>query len=648
MSTSLPRVRDADGVVEGRMAMRLFRVRTLRARRLRLLLLLTLLVAGCCAVPGRYCTAWAAPAAAVTEDGTLNIVHQDLPGGKKVEQSILHTPAGKHLKLHGVLDRRFVNKKVRVRGQRHPDGGVQVESVTETAPTAKALVFATGPAVLSNTNGVKRVLVIPAAFSNAPDWKPWPIADLQKSFNTVSDFWKENSYGATSLVATITPWVTVAVASTNVCYADYYTYASQALAAAQALGYKTTDYDLFAFPMPTACGYNGMASVGGTYSWFPYPIVPVIAHELGHNLGLNHAGAVWAPGANGVGVPGDPQPLSVSEYGNSTDTMGSSSGHYSAPHKDALGWITSIAITAPGTYTLSCLETPGGTKAYRYNLKIGWDLYFEQRCPLGFDSFASPELFTGFMGVLLNTAADQSSYSPYAYYSYLLDMTPADQSFWINAAMKVGSTWTDPKPNGLTFAVQAITPTTATLLVTQGTTPPPPPGTTPPPPGTVPSTLTAVFLGADFDKVGTLGVGLDGKPDFHIALTGLRGTPKAVVIRDSSSGLWVYPFNGSNYYAVPVMSGPTTADLWFGQWALAAKQFKVTVTYADGTTDAADSTTGVVQPPSCVQSAPLATTTPPSSVIPPGATVSFTTAVTNRDSASCPAGTFTPSVQVSH
>ena len=102
------------------------------------------------------------------------------------------------------------------------------------------------------------------------------------------------------------------------------------------------------------------------------------------------------------------------------------------------------------------------------------------------------------------------------------------------------------------------------------------------------STLSAVFLGIGADVVGTYSFAPDGKPDFHIGLGGLRGTPTQiqVVATDTSGGVWSTPFDGNHWLVALVNQNGANADIYLGQWTTTA--FRVQVSYADGSTDQVD------------------------------------------------------------
>jgi hypothetical protein len=106
------------------------------------------------------------------------------------------------------------------------------------------------------------------------------------------------------------------------------------------------------------------------------------------------------------------------------------------------------------------------------------------------------------------------------------------------------------------------------------------------------STIKATYLGASGeDKVGQINqTSANGKPDFHVSVSGLRGTPNKVTITSDTGGIWETPFNNQNWIIATQYSGQT-GDLWFEQYA--SNKFHVKVRYADGTTDEADASNQV-------------------------------------------------------
>jgi hypothetical protein len=211
------------------------------------------------------------------------------------------------------------------------------------------------------------------------------------------------------------------------------------------------------------CGWAGIAEVGGRHVWINGLFtVPVIAHELGHNLGITHAGGLTctssgAPAPMGETCSIDRQhyyPAGVlPQYADPFDAMGNASvlRQMNMPHKLALGVLPETAVatvTASGTYQLAPMETLTGSVQMLRVPKPGGGSYFvEYRQPIGvFDGQAGPPV----TGVLIHTESpDLSDPDPQIRGdsdTALVDMHP-DGAFtstqWQNAAMSAGQVFSD-------------------------------------------------------------------------------------------------------------------------------------------------------------------------------------------------------------
>src|SRR5690349_19961607 len=107
-----------------------------------------------------------------------------------------------------------------------------------------------------------------------------------------------------------------------------------------------------------ACGWLGLAYIGSPHKAWINGVgafrTSAVAHEMGHNFGLLHAGSLRCANA---AIGGS---CSVAEYGDPFDTMGNQSAmHYNAMQKAKLAWIASSSVrTHSGgavTYTLTPL-----------------------------------------------------------------------------------------------------------------------------------------------------------------------------------------------------------------------------------------------------------------------------------------------------
>lgn len=216
------------------------------------------------------------------------------------------------------------------------DGPESVEVVT----SAEALVA-----------GEQKTLVILVNFLDKNI--AYTAADLQNrifsSATSVSSFYRECSFGQVWLNGMTCGPYTINYLSTG--SVDTSGWARAADEAATAAGIPVSTYPRRAYMLPgSGAVWSGLGTIGGNPSrcWVHGTAVgsnSVLAHELGHNLGMQHASTL------------------TSEYGDGSDVMGSGLCHPNAPHKVQMGWVPSgrvLSPTASGTYTVSLLETAGG------------------------------------------------------------------------------------------------------------------------------------------------------------------------------------------------------------------------------------------------------------------------------------------------
>lgn len=153
----------------------------------------------------------------------------------------------------------------------------------------------------------------------------------------------------------------ITIASDNTT-CNYGQWAAEAEAAVTAQGVNLTDFKYRLFVLPhysklPQCSWAGIANLGcGTFcrAWVAEPQSGMVyAHEIGHNLGLHHAGN--DPGNDGV--------IDV-EYGDYSDVMGlSRAWHvFNAAHVDQMKWYAPIqdavqTVTLGGTYSIGAIGT---------------------------------------------------------------------------------------------------------------------------------------------------------------------------------------------------------------------------------------------------------------------------------------------------
>ena len=316
-------------------------------------------------------------------------------------------------------------------------------------------------AALSGVTGDQRTAVILVSFSDQQTTDT--IATAQNVvFNSVNNFWRENSFNQTSISGDAFGPYTIAVSKTG-CDSDAIATAAKAAAAAAGVDLSRYTRHVFSFPK-NGCTWYGLGTIGGSPSkaWLNNALTKfTTAHELGHNLGLYHANAHDCGSAT-LGTT-----CTKIEYGDTTDVMGNRlAGHYNAFQKERLGWITPTLITGSGTYTISPYEMAGSGPLALKILKSSTTsaktyYYLEYRQPNGSDSVLAGSTYNLTKGIVVHTGSTSSGNT-----SLLLNMNPQLGS-WYKAALTVGQTFTDSEA-GVSLTLASLDAGGATLNISIG------------------------------------------------------------------------------------------------------------------------------------------------------------------------------------
>jgi hypothetical protein len=250
-------------------------------------------------------------------------------------------------------------------------GGTQVEQLVSSAPAVA---------------GDQKTIVIVANFLDTA--VACSVADIEyRVFSdplnkSVDALYREMSFDQLWLTGDVAGPFTINYSTTSAC--DISAWASAADAAASASGVNLATYNrkIYVLPRTNPCGYIGVGTVGGNPSraWiFRCDGSDTFAHELGHNLGMNHAS-----------TPTD-------EYGDTSDIMGYGGfglRHINGPHQDQTGWINPLqmkGVVESGMYSIAPLELNVSQAIAPQVLIVpkpdtGESYYLTYRQAVGFDS----------------------------------------------------------------------------------------------------------------------------------------------------------------------------------------------------------------------------------------------------------------------
>jgi hypothetical protein len=389
--------------------------------------------------------------------------------------------------------------RISVRHPRYVDGAIVAGDLAKLGPPGPTYGDTKiGP--VNFTPGPRKVLVLLLQIPGqaAPGNADAVRGAIFTAPNSANAFVNEETFGQLSLTGKLRsdgdvygPY-TVGSASGTCDSVNWGTSGEAAFKAATGMDAETWDNVIFVF-QATACNFSGEGEIGqlvagkARHAWVNptftngVPTTSVVAHELGHNFGVDHAGG-FNCSVNGVRVSfteacaTDP---AQNQYADPFDVMGNGARQENAYHKWESGWLppsSAQTVVRDGTYLIApedsassavqLLEVP---REVALAVPSYW-LDFRQPFGSYFDNFSATDPVV--QGVSIRYA--NSSAMPHPSKSWLIDTTPATSTF-ADAALGLGQTFSDPG-RGVSITTLAVSPLGALVRISiangADTTPP--------------------------------------------------------------------------------------------------------------------------------------------------------------------------------
>jgi hypothetical protein len=275
--------------------------------------------------------------------------------------------------------------RVRITGYTKTTAGFLISDNSVTG--SNLTVISSSPGLLGSTTGTKRVAIVLVNWSNYGTSTPTPNTAYNVFNSQIKPFYDEVSYGKLTFdisQSDVYGWLKLDIpySCDTFRYMYQYIYNSSIDAAVNFNNY--TQIVLVSPVRQDACAeYAGIGIIGSAIIKTAegnkqlmvsiinsqYFSLPVVSHEIGHNLGIAGHASGW-----GCGSLTFSESCIIHDYSDRYDIMsnnGANAYHFGAYFKNQLGWLSYLnfpTVTASGNYFIYPLES--NLVSYAQGLKI--------------------------------------------------------------------------------------------------------------------------------------------------------------------------------------------------------------------------------------------------------------------------------------
>ena len=260
------------------------------------------------------------------------------------------------------------------------------------------------------------------------------------------------------------------VAASGAGSCSYRSWSNAARALAEDAGLRLNNRDRYVYVLTghtnNGCTFGGVAELNGDEAWINFAHVFVFVHELGHTLGMHHAGS-----------DADNDGSINSAYGDGSCFMGASYRNIflNAPHSEAMGYLGGSAIqnipTTPGIYSYvlaplawdsgdsadpQILKIPRGDLDRTYYLSLRDDTAYDANLAASYKQGVSIHWYSGASGTVtgyVTTLADGESFVDPVNGITVTQIQRAADGSWVDFDVQVEATF-DVKTPG--FDVRSL------------------------------------------------------------------------------------------------------------------------------------------------------------------------------------------------